>query len=142
VIRAAIVALALSLTAPAPAADAIVHLSFDGRPVDRGGGIAVNRGGVIYADVVDLSKAFDGLLTVHGRSVVVTVKSTTATFTEGSRQATVQRTPLALRGVPFRRNGDLYVPLGAFVQRVAGARLRFDARHRRALIQVNANPLS
>lgn len=141
--RLAAAVLALGLAAPACAAgEAIVHLSLDGRPVDRSGGIAVARRGVVYADVVDLSKAFDGLLTVQGRTAIVTVNMTTATFTAGSVAAVIGHAPVVLRGAPFWRHGHLYVPLDAFVRQVAGARLRVDTRHARARIYVNANPLS
>jgi hypothetical protein len=52
----------------------------------------------------------------------------------------VQSASVVLRGAPFYRHGDLYVPLDAYVVRVAGARLRVRANQ--AAIYVNANPLS
>ncbi len=135
-------ALVLGLAAPASAADKNVKLTLDGRPVDRSGGIAVARGGVVYADVVDLVKAFDGLLTFHGNAVEVTIDSVTATFSAGSRTALLQEGSATMPGQVFRRNGDFYVPLGFFITRVAKAKLRTDPALTRADIYVNASPLS
>ena len=139
---AAALLLMLAFGAPALAADKTVKLTLDGRPVDRRGGIAVAHRGVVYADVVDLVKAFNGLLTFHGKTVLLTVDGTTAEFTAGSRTARLGEDAVTMRGQAFRRNGDLYVPLEFFVTRVAHARVRIDPALAHANIYVNANPLS
>jgi hypothetical protein len=132
----------MSLGTPALAADKPVQVTLDGRSVDRHGGIAVARQGVVYADVVDLVRAFDGVLTFHGKAVLVTVRETTARFTVGSRTALVQQGSVVMSGRTFRRNGDIYVPLAFFVTRVAKAQVRIDKALEHARISVNANPLS
>lgn len=127
--------------APALAKDRVVRLLLDGRPLDRPGAqVALLHGGVVYGDVVDLVKAFSGLLTFHGKAVWVTVGDTYAIYTAGSRTARVDRYSVDLPGRCFMRNGDLYVPLSAFVQ-VAKAKLRVNPAHTQADIIVNANPL-
>jgi hypothetical protein len=126
--------------APAGAADRVVRLVLDGRPVDRAGGIAVLHGGVVYADVVDLVKAFSGLLTLHGPAVWVTIGDTYAVFTNGSRTAKIDRGSIQLPGPCFMRNGDVYVPLGAFA-RVAKAQVRLNPARTEADVSVNANPI-
>ena len=68
---------------PAFAADRAVKLTLDGRPVDRAGGVALVRNGVVYADVVALVKSFDGLLTFQGNAVVVSIGNSGGTFTVG-----------------------------------------------------------
>ena len=135
-------AFALAFTAPLPAfaADKAVTLTLDGRPVDRNGGIAVNRGGVIYADIVDLVKSFNGLLTFQGEAVVVSIGNKTATFTVGSRTMKLDQGSVVMRGATFKRNGDIMVPLDAFITRLAGAKLKVDATQTHADIAVNSNP--
>jgi hypothetical protein len=139
---AAALLLTLALGAPALARDTVVRLTLDGRPVDRHGGIALAHRGVVYADVVDLVKAFDGLLTFHGKTVVVTLSGTTAAFTAGSRTARLGLGAETMRGQAFQRNGDLYVPLDFFVGQIAHARVRIDKSLAHADIYVNADPLS
>jgi copper amine oxidase-like protein len=141
-LAALLCALVLGLAAPASAADKNVKLTLDGRPVDRAGGIAVAHGGVVYADVVDLVKVFNGLLTFHGNAVEVTINAVTATFTAGSRTATLQQGSATMRGQVFRRNGDFFVPLDFFITRVAGAKVQIDPAQSKADIYVNASPLS
>ena len=131
-----------TLGLPAAAADRPIALTLDGRPVDRSGGVALVHDGVIYADLVDLVKSFDGLLTFQGNAVVVSIGSTVATFTNGSRTAKVNQGAVLMRGPAYMRNGDMYVPLDTFVTRVANAKLRVNAARTHADIYVNANPLS
>jgi Copper amine oxidase N-terminal domain len=138
---AAALALAAALpfaATPALAADRIVKLTLDGRPVDRTGDVALLHGGVIYADVVKLVKSFDGLLTFQGPAVVVSIGGTNATFTAGSRTAKIGDGAVTMRGAAFLRNGDLYVPLDTFITRVAGAKLRVDPGQTHADIAVNS----
>ena len=134
--------LAATFALPAFAADQNVKLTLDGRPVDRQGGIALVRNGVIYADVVDLVKAFDGLLTFQGQATVVSIGAQNATFTNGSRTMKLNNGAITMRGPVFVRNGDPYVPLDVFITRVAGAKLRVNPSHTKADIYVNVNPLN
>ena len=136
-------ALGTALLAPcvsASAADREVKLTLDGRAVDRAGGVAVVRNGVVYADVVPLIKSFDGLLTFQGNAVVVTIHSTTGRFTDGSRTALINDGAITMRGQTFKRNGDWYVPLDTFITQVAKAKVRVNAAQTQADISVNANP--
>jgi len=141
--RLAALALAVSFlaaAAPGSAADHDVKLTLDGRPVDRAGGVALLRNGVVYADVVPLVKSFDGLLTFQGNAVVVTINGVTGRFTEGSRTALINQGAVAMRGQTFRLNGDWYVPLDTFITRVAKAKVHVNAAQTQADIAVNASP--
>ena len=122
------------------AADTHVKLTLDGRPVDRNGATAMKRNGVIYGDVVDLVKSFNGLLTFQGNAVVVTINSVTGRFTEGSRTALINGGAVTMPGQTLRVNGDFYVPLDVFVTRIAKAKLTTNAAKTQADIAVNANP--
>jgi hypothetical protein len=134
-----VVALAAA-AAPARAADRMVKLTLDGRPVDRAGGVAVAHNGVVYADVVPLVKSFDGLLTFQGNAVVVTIHGVTGRFTDGSRTALVNDGAVTMRGQTFKRNGDWYIPLETFITQVAKAKLKVNAAQTQADITVNASP--
>ena len=138
-------ALALTLAlaaplAPARAADATVALTLDGRPVDTRGPSAMRHGGIVYGNVVNLVKSFDGLLTFQGNAVVVTIHGVTGRFTEGSRTALINDGAVTMRGQTFKRNGDWYVPLDTFVINVAKAKVRVNGAQTQADISVNANP--
>jgi hypothetical protein len=141
---AAALALAATLLAaaapPALAADHDVKLTLDGRPVDRAGGVAVARNGVVYADIVPLVKSFNGLLTFQGNAVVVSIGNSVGTFTVGSRTAKIDQGSVTMRGPVFKRNGDIYVPLDAFITRLAKAKLAVNPAQTQADITVNANP--
>jgi hypothetical protein len=129
-------------TSPAFAADRAVKLTLDGRPVDRAGGVALVRGGVVYADLVDLVKSFNGLLTFQGTAVEVSIGTTVARFTIGSRTVMIDEGAVTMPGQTFQLNGDIYVPLGTFVTQVAHAKLRVDPTKSHADIYVNSNPMS
>lgn len=136
----AVPATGFAVIAPARAADAIVHLTLDGRPVDRHGDTAMRHNGVVYGDVVDLTRSFDGLLTFQGSAVVVTINGINARFTQGSRTVLINDGAVTMPGQTFKRNGDIYVPLETFVTMVAKAKLHIDPRQTRADIFVNASP--
>jgi hypothetical protein len=136
----ALVAALLAPAAPAFAADHDVKLTLDGRPVDRVGGVAVARNGVVYANVVPLVKSFDGLLTFQGNAVVVTIHGITGRFTDGSRTALINQGAITMRGQTFKRNGDWYVPLDTFITQIAKAKVRVNPAQTQADISVNANP--
>lgn len=130
----------LAPSGPAAAADSPVKLTLDGRPVDRNGNTAMKRNGVIYGDVVDLVKSFNGLLTFQGNAVVVTINGVTGRFTEGSRTALINGGAVTMPGQTLKSNGDVYVPLEIFVTRIAKAKLKTNAAKTQADIAVNANP--
>jgi hypothetical protein len=135
-------ALGIALLAPsvsAFAADREVKLTLDGRAVDRAGGVAVVRNGVVYADVVPLVKSFDGLLTFQGNAVVVTIHGITGRFTDGSRTALINDGAVTMRGQTFKRNGDWYVPLETFITQIAKAKVRVNAAQTQADISVNSS---
>jgi hypothetical protein len=140
-----LIALALAfalLPSPATAGERLVKLTMDGRPVDRAGGIAVLRNGIVYADVVDLVKTFDGLVTFGaGNAARIEIRDRSGTFTPGQTGAVVGGVRVVLPGAPFMRNGDLYVPLEYFIAHVTRARVLIDPAQTRADIIVNMNPL-
>jgi hypothetical protein len=141
---AAALALACAVAAapplPAAAADTPVKLTLDGRPVDRNGKTAMKRNGVIYGNVVDLVKSFNGLLTFQGNAVVVTINGINARFTEGSRTVLINQGAVTMPGQTIKVNGDFYVPLEIFITQVAKAKLKTNAAKTQADIAVNANP--
>lgn len=137
---ATIALLALIMTLPALAADQLIHLTLDGRPLDRAGGVALRHGGVVYADLRDLVKTFNGLVTYQGPKAVVSVGTHVGTFTVGGRTMLLDQGAVTLRGRPFMRNGDVYVPLDAFVRSLAHASVTYNGTS--ADIHVNANPIS
>jgi hypothetical protein len=143
---AATLALAVALLAAAApaalAADRDVKLTLDGRPVDRVGGVALVRNGVVYADVVPLVKSFDGLLTFQGDAVVVSIGNSVGRFTVGSRTVKIDQGSLTMRGPVFKRNGDIYVPLDTFITKLAKAKLKVNPAQTQADIIVNASPSS
>jgi hypothetical protein len=142
-LAASLLALALLASArPAFAADQAIKLRLDGRPVDRAGGVAVLHNGVVYADVVVLVKSFNGLLTFQGNAVEVSIGTTTARFTVGSRTMTIDQGAVTMGGQTFMRNGDIFVPLVPFITQLAHAKVNIDRAAGRADILVNANPLS
>ena len=134
--------LAFAVVAPLPvsAAEKVVQLTLDGRPVARSGVVAVSRDGLVYADVIDLVKSFDGLLTLHGDAVVVSIRAKTATLTAGSRTMKINQGSIVMPGQAFKRGGEIFVPLEAFVRNVAGAKVTIDAAQSHADIAVSAAP--
>jgi hypothetical protein len=134
-----VVAAALSLTARASAADSVVELTLDGRPVDRHGGVALLHHGLVFADAIDLTKCFDGFITLlRSGAATVTIGPNTGTFAPGVSTATINQKVVTLPAAPYRVNGDLFVPLEAFVAGVAGDDVHVITSGHRADIRVNA----
>ncbi len=124
-ILAAIV-LGVALTGPALAADRVLRLTIDGRPVDRNG-------------VIDLVKSFNGLVTFQGPALVVTISGVTATFTNGSRTAKVGQGAVMMRGPAILREREMFVPLDTFVTRLTNAKVRLSRDRTQADILVNVS---
>lgn len=105
------VALAYCLSTPvaSSAGSDVYTVSIDGRPLsDKPKDIgALDRYGVVYVDVVLMTRAFSGLLTFHqgGKVLMVSIEQHNATFTVGRGL-----------GAPFIYNGDMFVPLIAFAR--------------------------
>ncbi len=135
----------LSATASAPvsaADDPLVKLTLDGRPVDRSSGSAVLHGGIVYGDVEDLVRSFDGILTFQRDTITVTINAVTAKFTQGSSTVTLGTASVAMAGPIIVRDGENFVPLEFFITRVCAARVRISPDKTSANIYVNSNPLS
>ncbi|MBC5809819.1 MAG: hypothetical protein GIW95_03045 [Candidatus Eremiobacteraeota bacterium] len=117
VLAVTLFAVSLGYARPAVAADAVYTLTIDGRPLTPPGKPtgALSHGGVVYVDVVQITKAFSGLLTFGsgGSTVTVSVGHKTATFIAGKTTADFGGTTKALSGKPFVIDGDLFVPLSA-----------------------------
>jgi hypothetical protein len=110
----------------------------DGRPVDRHADIAVLPRGLVFANAIDLTKCFDGLITLsRDGAATITIGPNTGTFVPGSSRATINAAAVALPGPPFTRDGELFVPLAAFIADIAGARLRYSRATHHADIRVN-----
>ena len=131
--------------APVLAADSVVRVTLDGRPIDKDQrSVAVLRDGVVFADVSNLNASFSGLLTYgkDNRSVKILIGRRVGAFSIGSTTMMAGPTSVKLPGAPFRYNGEIFVPLAAFVKYVAGAKLHTSADLSRADIIVNANPMA
>jgi len=136
-------ALSVTMTAPVCAADdPIVKLTLDGRPVDRSSGSAVLHNGIVYGDVEDLVRSFDGILTFQRDTITVTINSVTAKFTQGSSTVTLGAASVVMPGPVITRDGENFVPLEFFITRVCAARVRVSPDKTSANIYVNSNPLS
>jgi hypothetical protein len=133
--------LTLAATVPALPADRVVTLTLDGRPFQNPQRVAVARDGIVYANLTALVKAFNGLMSYRNPGMTVTINGTTAIVTPGSRTMKVMDGSVVLPGDVFRRNGDLYVPLDAFVRRVARGTVRHPSSTS-AEIVFDADPLS
>lgn len=135
-----LIALALILCGtaiPAFAADGVVHLTLDGRPVDKHGGIAVTHAGTVFVDAIDMTKTFNGLVLLRsGGSATITIQGNTGAFVPGSPVAIVNGVKARI-AAPFMRGGDLFIPLNFFITRLTHAKVRIDAARRRADILVN-----
>jgi hypothetical protein len=130
--RAALLVAAASFGfgARASAADAVVELTLDGRPVDRHAGSAILHHGFVFADAIDLTKCFDGFITLlPGGAATITIGPNTGTFRPGLRRATINAMLVALPAAPFIHDGDLFVPLEPFIKDIAAASVRFTGRH-------------
>jgi len=139
-----LIALALllcSTAVPVFAADSTVTLTLDGRPIDKHGGIAVMHGGTVFVDAVDMTKTFNGLISMRtGGSATITIQGSTGAFVQGSTTTVVNGVKARIPA-PFMRGGDLFIPLNFFITRLTRAKVRIDAARRRADILVNASPM-
>jgi len=115
----------------AMAADSVVALTLDGRPIDKHGGIAVMHGGTVFVDAIDMTRTFNGLISMRtGGSATITIQGNTGAFVPGSSVAVVNGVKARIPA-PFMRGG-LFVPLNFFITRLTHARVRIDMAHRRA----------
>ncbi len=125
------------------AADVAYAILIDGRPLtdnprDTGG---LYRGGSVFADAVKMNEAFNGLISFSNSKATVTItlaQRTTGTFTKGSQTAKVAGKVVTLPAAPFLYNGDLYVPISAFVI-LTGSKLSVDQKSRVAALTTPAH---
>jgi hypothetical protein len=111
------------------AADTAYTIFLDGRPLtenpkDTGG---LSHDGVVFVDVVKLTKAYSGLVTFGkaGRTMTISIGKRTATFTKGRSLAVLNGGALKLSGAPFIYDGNFYVPITAFA-RLARSKVTID----------------
>jgi hypothetical protein len=136
---AALFVVLASLGRAGAATDVPYTVLVDGRPLT--GKIAttgaLQRNGVLFIDVVVAVKTFSGLLTFadRGATVKLTVRGRTGSFTLGSKQATIEGKPVAMRAAPFRANGDYFVPIVP-VATLGYAKLKIDNQYRTASLSV------
>jgi hypothetical protein len=102
------------------AADTVYTILIDGRPMtanakDTGG---LSHDGVVFVDVVELTRAYSGLLTFanSGRTMTISIRKRTAIFTKGRPFAVVNGAAVKLPAAPFIYAGDFYVPITAFAR--------------------------
>lgn len=130
-------------TAPVLAAvpDAPVELTVDGRPVGNAT-VAMQHDGLVYADVASLTRTFQGTLHKSGASATVHLPGGYAgTFTAGSPKLHyLAGGAYTMKGPAFFHDGNLYVPLNAYVVKLARQRLFVDLSQTHANIKVSANP--
>jgi|GEM_PF-3135439 len=119
----------------AVAADVPYGILVDGRRVDASGRSGLERGGVLFVNVVRAVKVFDGLLTFDKRTVRLTIRGRTLVFRLGSTRALLDDTTLRLAGAPFRVRNDAFVPL-APVAAIAHAKVHVDEAARVANLQL------
>lgn len=105
-------------------------LTLDGRPISRKPVIALLHDGVLFADAVDLTRVFDGLLAFEKDGMRTTIHGHVYAFHVGVRVAQVDRDHVRLPGAPFEYGGDMYVPLRTILKADGGLRLTWAApRH-------------
>jgi hypothetical protein len=136
---AALFVVLASLGQAAAASDVPYTVLVDGRPLT--GKIAttgaLQRNGVLFIDVVVAVKTFSGLLTFadRGRTVKLTVRGRTGSFTLGSKQATIEDKRVTLSAAPFRANGDYFVPIVP-VATLGYAKLKIDNQYHTASLSI------
>jgi hypothetical protein len=124
----------------AAAADAPVELTVDGRPVGSAT-VALQHNGVVFAEIGSLTRTFQGSLHAQGTSTSVHLPGGYAgTFTAGSAVMHYGGGAYTMKGAAFLHDGKLYVPLNAFVVKLARQRLFVDLSQTHANILVSANP--
>ena len=134
-------ALALGATRAA-AADSVVHLTLDGRPISSKPDVALLHGGAVFVDAVDFTKVANGLLVFEGKETVkIVVRGHTATFRAGERSARLDGKTVQLAQAPFEHNGELYIPLAAVLKGSPGTTLHvIDKSHADLHLAVFTNP--
>ncbi len=123
---------------PAGASGSVV-VALDGRPLTHHG-YAIK--GHVYADVVDLTRTFNGLLTYYkGGGVKLNIGGSMATFYPGRTDGLYNGRPVLYPAAPFTvvSGGDLYVPLYIVVE-LAQVQLRYNAARKYANIRTGEAP--
>lgn len=140
--RAAAILLSIVVVAtPAIAASRPLVVTIEGRPISHGASIAVLRHGTAYANLTELVRSYNGIVTTTRGATTVTVRTHQATFVPGSRSVVLDTVAMPLDTPAYLASGSLYVPLVFFVRRVARGRVRVDAARATADISVGQGSL-
>lgn len=134
--------LASLLVAPALASDRPLSVTIDGRPITRGTSMARIHNGVAYANLTELVRTYNGIVTTTRGATTVTVRTRRATFVPGSSSVVLNDGKLPLRDPAFMDRGALYVPLAFFVKRVGGGRIAIDRGMKTADISIAVDPVT
>lgn len=131
--------LCAALARPAFAADRKLSVTLDGRPFSRNGAVALVHDGIAYANVVELVRAYGGVVSLAPGSVRVTVRAHEARFVRGDASASVDRVRRTMPGPAILEGDVLFLPLAFFVTTVADGRVAVDLAAGTANIVVGAN---
>lgn len=123
-------------------ADRPLSVTIDGRPITRGSSMARIHNGVAYADLTELVRTYNGIVTTTKGATTVTVRTRRATFVPGSSSVILNNRKLQLGDRAFMREGHLYVPLAFFVKRVGGGRVQIDRAMTTANISIAVDPVT
>jgi len=124
----------------AAAPDRPIALTLDHRPVATNPDVALVHDGIVYVDIVPLTRAFQGSLHRTATTATARITDYVGRFTLGSTTLHLAHGTFTMAGPPFVRNGKFYVPLNAYVVKFARQRMFVNLSQTKANIFVNSDP--